>query len=115
MISKEDKGHIISIALYAVFIGIIIFAIFAFNYWGERHPVDFCDNLEQEYISKHNAKVCKLRYPILNAEEIKALKEENKKLENKNYDLEDKLDSIEIYLKDLESTITDIKKELKND
>lgn len=112
---EETKTCLLSVLLYVFLIGGIAAAIFCVNIWKERHPTEFCDNLNQEYISKHNTKICKLRYPILNFKEIKELKEENKKLEDKNYDLEDKLESIEIYLKNLESAVTDIKEELKND
>lgn len=114
-IDKETKGCILSSLLYLLFISIIIAGIFCLKIWNEKNPTEFCDNLNQEFISEHNTKICKLRYPVLNFKEIKELREENKKLEDKNFDLEDKLESIEIYLKRLESSANDIKTELHND
>lgn len=112
---KETKGCVVSSILYLLFISIIIAGIFCLKFWNEKNPTEFCDNLEQEFISEHNVKICKLRYPVLNFKEVKELKEENKKLEDKNFNLEDKLESIEIYLKRLESSVNDIKTELHND
>lgn len=114
-VDKETKGCILSSALYLLFISIVIAGIFCLKFWNEKKPTEFCDNLEQEFISEHNVKICKLRYPVFNFKEIKELKEENKKLENKNFELEDKLNSIEIYLHKLESSVNDIKSELKNE
>lgn len=114
-IDNNTKGCITSFALYLLFIIIIIAGIFCLNLWNKKHPTDFCDNLNQEFISEHNAKICKLRYPVLNFKEIKELREENKKLEDKIFDLEDKLESIEIYLKRLESATNDIRMELEDD
>lgn len=112
-ISKENKGCITSFVLYMLGLGFIVAFILALNTWGQRNPVEYCDELSQELISKNNVKVCKLRYPILNTDEIKAIKEKNKKLEEKNDDLEFSLDDIKDNIKQIEEIIEDIKKEIK--
>lgn len=114
-IDNDTKGCITSSLLYLIFLSAVLALVFCVKSWNEKNPTEFCDNLEQEFISEHNVKICKLRYPVLNFKEVKELKEVNKKLEDKNFDLEDKLESIEIYLKRLESSVNDIKTELHDD
>ena len=104
-INKEDKGCITSFALYMLGLGFITAFILALNTWGQRNPVGYCDELEQELIDKNNIKVCKLRYPILNIEEVKELKGKNKKLNDKNTDLEFRLDEIKDNIKQIEENV----------
>lgn len=63
--------------------------------WREHNPVKFCDELVQENIKEYNPIACRLRYPILNAEEIQALKNENTKLKEQIMEYESQLETNE--------------------
>lgn len=114
-IDEETKGCLLSLLLYLLFIGLIAAICIGLNIWKEKNPAEYCDNIHNEYISEHNVKVCKLRYPILNTVEIKKLKEENQKLEDENYELESKLISVENSLKKLMVIVEELKQDLNND
>lgn len=102
MEDKQIKGCLTSLAIYVLFLGVVLLCFLALSTWKERHPVNFCDETEQDKIEEYSPKICKLRYPILNADEIKALK-------NKNEELEDKVSELEYKLKDIKDTIEDEK------
>lgn len=113
-IDNDTKGCITSFLLYMLGLGIIALFILALNAWGQRNPVNYCDELNQELISKNSPKVCKLRYPIMDIEEIKELKQKNKKLDDKNLDLEFRMEDIKDNIKQIEEIVEDIKKEIKS-
>ena len=58
--------------------------------WKENNPQRFCDEISDV----KTPITCRLRYPILNKEEIKKAIDENEVLKEKNRELENKLDEL---------------------
>lgn len=77
---KERKGCFIALGIYIIIIMSLGIAFQVFNDWVTRHPKAYCDEIDTSKVQEYNPKVCKLRYPILNSEEIKNLKKENEEL-----------------------------------
>lgn len=74
---------------------IIIVAAIGLSVWREHNPAKYCDELIQKNIESYKPVVCRLRYPILNIQEIRQLKDENEQLKEKILDLEYKLKNID--------------------
>lgn len=91
---NDLKSCLTSVILYFIGLGLILFCFFALGIWQERNPVKFCDEIEQNKIETYEPKACKLRYPILNTDEIKRIKSENEELHNRVRELEIRLDDV---------------------
>lgn len=75
-------------------VALIILAFGIFGEWRDHNPITFCDEIENSKVDEYNTRVCKLRYPILNTEEIKTLKEKNEELETEITSLKIKIENI---------------------
>lgn len=88
------KGCYKAIAFYILVMGIIVIIGILLAIWREHNPAKFCDELTQENIKEYNPIVCRLRYPILNIQEIQTLKGENDALKEQVLTLEYQLENI---------------------
>ena len=83
-----------------VLIATINLASKVFNEYKNRHPVRYCDEITAAELDKHAYITCKLRYPILNAAEIRKVKDENNKLKDTVIELKDTIEDIKQTIND---------------
>lgn len=95
---ENKKGCLISLGIYILFIMALGLAFRIFDDWSDRHPVKFCDEIKE--VKDSSPIVCKLRYPMLNSEEIQNIKKENEDLKVKNFILQSKIENIDKSIKD---------------
>ena len=91
---NQNKKEILLSFLGAALFWIPVILIIAYS--GYRNNIEYCDKINNDTIPR----ICKLRYPILDLEEIKKLKRENEKLKNEVSELQYKLDDIKDTIND---------------
>lgn len=87
---SENRGCFKAIAFYLLAMSIIAVFGIGLATWREHNPAEYCDLVNSDVLPK----VCKLRYPILDKEEIKILKIENEELKEKINSLENRLEDV---------------------
>ena len=85
---KEENKNILLSFLGAALFWIPLMVIIVYS--GHKNNYEYCDTINADILPA----VCKLRYPVLNTEEISKLKEENENLKTKIRLLETRLEEV---------------------